>query len=213
MTRVWKRHGLVLLALVALVVAAGLAAGCGDSDDASTDTTTTTEAASNADGSPTTTEIVISQTEETLVIDGATQEEYEASLADLEEAVAAAPNNLQVLQEMAVAQFQTGRLEEAVATYEKMLEIDDDAFTRNNYANVLREMGKVEEAKALYEQAMATEPSLIHPYVNLAYILLDEDDVAGALEILRTGLDKVTGEDKTSIQSLIDQLTRKTTTT
>lgn len=212
---IWRRRGLVFLALIVLAATAGLFAGCGDSDEAAgdpTDTTTTTEATESAGGSATT-EVVMSQTEETLVVGGSSKEEYEASLAGLEAAVAAAPNNLDLLQKLAVAQFQTGRLEEAAATYEKMLEIKDDAFTRNNYANVLRDLGKTEEAKALYEEAMAADPTLVHPYVNLAHLLIDEGDGQGALELLTSALDKVTGDDKTSIQSFIDRLTQATTTT
>lgn len=215
MLTTWRRRGVVFLALIALVVATGLCAGCGDSDEASndeTDTTTTTEA-TVAGGSTMTTEIDVTGTGETLVVDGASKEEYEASLADLEAVVAAAPNNLELLQELAIAQFQTGRLEEAAATYEKMLEIKDDAFTRNNYANVLRDMGRTEEAKTLYEEAMAADPTLVHPYVNLAHLLIDEGDGQGALEFLTSALDKVTGEDKTSIQSFIDRLTQATATT
>ena len=212
MIKILRRRGLVLLALLALIAVAGLSAACDDSEDASTDTTTTTDAA-GVDGSTTTAETIGARTEETLVVGGESKEEYEASLPDLEAAVAATPDDLDKLQELAIAQFQTGRLSDAAATYQKMLAIEDNAFTRNNLANVLRDMGDTEKAKALYQEALTADPTLVHPYVNLAHLLLDEGDGQGALELLQSGLEKVTGDDKKSIQSFIDRLTQSTATT
>lgn len=212
MIEILRRRGLVLLALIALFAVAGLSAACDDSEDASTDTTTTTEAA-GVGGSTTTAETIGAGTQETLVVGGESKEEYEASLPDLEAAVAAAPDDLDKLQELAIAQFQTGRLSDAAATYEKMLAIEDNAFTRNNLANVMRDMGDTEKAKALYQEALTADPTLVHPYVNLAHLLLDEGDGQGALELLLSGLEKVTGDDKKSIQSFIDRLTQSTATT
>lgn len=216
MIKILRQRGLLLVALIALVAVAGLSAACSDSEDASTDTTTTTITISVEDSattkttggedSATTTEILGATTEETLVVGGESKETYEASLPDLEAAVAAAPDDLDKLQKLAVAQYQTGRLSDAASTYRKMLAIEDNAFTRNNLANVLRDMGDMEEAKTLYREALATDPTLVHPYVNLAHILLDEGDGRGALELLQSGLEKVTGDDKTSIQSFIDRL-------
>lgn len=212
MIEILRRRGLLAVALIALMAVAALFAACGDSDDASTDTTTTTEAVDGG-GATATTEAVISSSGSTIVVDGKTQEEYETSLADLEAAVTAAPDDLDKLQELAIAQFQTGRLSDAATTYQKMLDIKDDAFTRNNLANVLREMGETEKAKILYRQAIDADPTLVHPYVNLAHLLINEGDGQGALELLRSGLEKVTGDDKISIQSFIDRLTQPTTTT
>lgn len=210
MIKILRRRGLLLAALIALVAVAGLSAACSDSEGAPTDTTTITI---RVEDSATTTETISATTGETLVLGGESKEEYETSLPDLEAAVAAAPDDLDKLQKLAVAQYQTGRLSDAASTYRKMLAIEDNAFTRNNLANVLRDMGDMEEAKTLYREALAADPTLVHPYVNLAHILLDEGDDRGALDLLQSGMEKVTGDDKTSIQSFIDRLTQSTTTT
>jgi tetratricopeptide (TPR) repeat protein len=200
--RLWRR-GVLILALIAVLSLAGLTLACTDSN---TDDETTTTAAGS--GGATTTVSV-----QPVVIGGQTPEEYEAALPELEKAAEADPENLEILQELAVAQFQLKKYEEAAATYEKMLAIKDDAFTHNNYGNVLRNWGKIEEAKAQYRQAIAGDPSLGFSYVNLALILDQEGDSQEAVELLQTGLDKVGEEDKASLESLLERLTAPTTTT
>jgi tetratricopeptide (TPR) repeat protein len=200
--RLWRR-GVLILALIAVLSLAGLTLACTDSN---TDDETTTTAAGS--GGATTTVSV-----QPVVIGGQTPEEYEAALPELEKAAEADPENLEILQELAVAQFQLKKYEEAAATYEKMLAIKDDAFTHNNYGNVLRNWGKIEEAKAQYRQAIAGDPSLGFSYVNLALILDQESDSQEAVELLQTGLDKVGEEDKASLESLLERLTAPTTTT
>jgi tetratricopeptide (TPR) repeat protein len=197
-----KRNGLVVLALIAVVSLATVTVSCGGSEENEATTTTVSDSTTEARGTVST---------EVLVVGGSTPEEYEASLPGLEAEVEAAPENLDVLQELAIAQFQTGRYEEAAATYEKMLAIKDDAFTRNNYANVLRNWEKIDEAKAQYQQAIATDPTLAVAYVNLAVVLSQQGDNAGALDILESGLKKVAEEDKASLESLVGRLTSTTT--
>lgn len=204
-----RRRGRRGPGIVILFIAAFLAVslvGCGDSetDEPTTDSTTKSNVTT---GSSTVTSL------ETLVVGGMSKEEYEAALPDLEEAVAADPNDLKALEDLAVAQFQTGRYEEAAATYEKMLAIKDDAFMRNNYANVLREWGKTDEAEAQYRKAIEADPTLVFPYVNLAILLSKQGDNAGALALLESGVDKVKEDDKASVESLIEKLKAATTTT
>jgi tetratricopeptide (TPR) repeat protein len=200
----WRLRGaLVLFAATVLMVAV---VGCGES---ATDQETTTSATKSVDttGGGTVTSV------QTVVVGGDTAEEYEAALPDLEAAVAANQDDLKALEDLAVAQYQTGRYEEAAATYEKMLAIGDDAFMRNNYANVLRDWGKTDEAEAQYRKAIDTDPSLAFAYSNLAILLSKQGDNEGALALLESGLDKVPGENKTSIEGLIERLTAATTTT
>ncbi len=133
------RRALLLFALAMLMVSAF---GCGGPEAG--DEPTTKPDAPTASSIPTTVQ--------TLVVDGDTSEEYEAALPSLEAAVAADENDLAALQDLAVAQFQTGRYEEAAATYERMLAIQENAFVRNNYANVLRDWGKTDEAEKQYRK-------------------------------------------------------------
>lgn len=194
------RRALLLFALAMLMVSAF---GCGGPEAG--DEPTTKPDAPTASSIPTTVQ--------TLVVDGDTSEEYEAALPSLEAAVAADENDLAALQDLAVAQFQTGRYEEAAATYERMLAIQENAFVRNNYANVLRDWGKTDEAEKQYRKAIDLDPTLTFPYVNLASVLSKQDDIAGAIAVLESGIKKVSDEDKESFESLIERLKKATTTT
>lgn len=200
---------LILLAILALLLA-----GCGRSEDETSSTSEISSATSSTnDGDEAAASDSTTVSTETIVVGGSTREEYEAALPELEQAVESNDQDIDALQELAIAQFWTERYEEAAATYEKMLQIEDDPFTRNNYANVLRKWGKTDEAKAQYEQALAADPTLTVAYINLAILLSQQGDNPGALEILKSGLEKVKEEDKTSLQTYIDELTSTTTTT
>ena len=58
--------------------------------------------------------------------------------------------------------------------YEQMLKLGEDPMLRNNYGNMLRDLGKTEEAKAAYRKALEEDPKLVVAYVNLAALLATE---------------------------------------
>lgn len=208
----WLRKGrLVILVLAVLAATALLATGCSSEDDT---TTTTAAESSNTTLAGSVTSVTVGSDEpERLVVGGKTVEEYEAALPDLEKAVKAAPDDLTVLQELAIAQYNTGRYEEAAATYQKMLQLKDDAFTHNNYGNVLRDWKKLDEAKAEYEKAISSDPTLVTAYVNLASVLAAGGSVSEAVAVLDRGLAAITGEDKERLETFKQKLTEATTTT
>jgi len=190
-----RKVGLPTLVLAAFAVLALIAVGCSSADES---TTTSAETGTTA---------------QRLVVGGKTVEEYEAALPDLQQAVEAAPDDLAALQELAIAQYNTARYEEAAATYQKMLELKDDAFTRNNYGNVLRDWKKLDEAKTEYEKAISADPTLVTAYVNLATVLAAEGNTSEAVAVLERGLAAVTGEDRTRLEAFKDRLTGATSTT
>ncbi len=212
MTTATRRSVAAILVLTVLAVTALLAVGCSSSDDDTATTTASVSSDTTQAGSATTATSAPGQPER-LVVGGKTTEEYEAALPDLEKAVDAAPADLNALQELAIAQYNTARYEEAVSTYQKMLQLKDDAFTHNNYGNVLRDWKKIDEAKAEYEKAISADPSLATAYVNLASVLASEGNVTAAIEVLEQGLGVITGEDKTPLESFKEKLTAATTTT
>jgi Tfp pilus assembly protein PilF len=209
-----KALPVAVLTLILLVALAGLLAACSGNEPTTTTTGSTTGSTSAASTTSTSiaTNAPTSIINQTIVVGGSSAEEYESALPDLQKAVDAAPTDLTALQNLAVAQMQSAHLDEAAATYEKMLAIKDDAFTRNNYANVLKKLGKTDEAKAQYQKAIETDPTLAVAYINLAVLLSEQKDNAGALKVLKSGLDKVTGDDKKSLQSYIDELNSPSTT-
>ena len=148
-----------------------------------------------------------------VVVGGKTVEEYEAALPDLEKAAADNPTDLAALQELAIAQYVTNRLDEAAATYVKMLALKEDAFTRNNYANVLRDAGKTDQAKNEYEKAIATDATLAVAYINLASVVAKEGKISEAEKVIDRGIAATSGEDKADLQSYKETLQALTTTT
>ena len=155
---------LAALALVALV--ALIAPGCAGTNENGATTTTVASTATTANTS--------SSGPERLVVGGKMPEEYAAALPELEKAVAAKPTDLAALQQLAIAQYNTGKYEQAATTYQKMLQLKDDAFTHNNYGNVLRDWKKLDEAKAEYEKAISGDAKLTTAYINLASVLAAE---------------------------------------
>ncbi len=197
-----RKGGLPILVLVALAAIAPLFVACSSADES---TTTSAASTTGITGSP--------SEPQRLVVGGKTAEEYEAALPDLERAVEAAPEDLTALQELAIAQYNTGRYEAAATTYQTMLELKDDAFTRNNYGNVLRDWKKLDEAKVEYEKAISTDPTLATAYVNLASVLAAEGNTSEAVAVLDRGLAVMTGDDKERLESFKERLAAATTTT
>ena len=62
-----------------------------------------------------------------------------------------------------------GRLDEAIAEYQKALKIEpDDADAHNNLGVVLRSRGRVDEAIAEYRKALEIEPHNASAIITLA---------------------------------------------
>jgi tetratricopeptide (TPR) repeat protein len=208
---------LVALALVTLLLLGLVAPGCSGTDENGATTTTVASTATTAQtgssGSTTTTAQTGSSNPERLIVGGKTAEEYAAALPELEKAAAAKPTDLAALQELAIAQYNTGKYEQAATTYQKMLQLKDDALTHNNYANVLRDWKKLDEAKAEYEKAISGDAKLITAYVNLVAVLEAQGNISGAIEVLDRGLQVMTGSDKTRLETYKAKLSGTSTTT
>lgn len=212
------RKAKTIAAAAVMIGAVALAAGCSDSGattttgstDASTNTsgpvvTGLTPPTSTGDGVTTTTgtDTVSTVTSTTVfVLGGKSRDEYETSLPDLEKKVESAPKDLEALQELAIAQYQTERYGDAAKTYDLMLAIKDDALTRNNKANVLRDWGKTDDAKAEYEKALTLDPTLAVAYVNLSAVYLREQDTTKAIATLDRGIAKTTGDDQQRLKDI-----------
>jgi predicted negative regulator of RcsB-dependent stress response len=224
MTKTAARIELVVLAAITFAAVSLLVTACSNSGDQVTTTSTaassttvsstaaSSTAVSSAAASSTTTLPASSDGSQPPIVGGSTPEEYEAALPNLEKAVEAAPDDLVALQQLAIAQYNTHRYDEAAATYEKMLKLKDDAFTRNNYANVLRDAGKTEQAKGEYLKAIGADATLTIAYLNLAVILAKEKNIDEAIRVLDRGIGATTGDDQTRLKSYKETLSASTTT-
>ena len=75
-----------------------------------------------------------------------------------------------------------GRLDEAIAHYQKGLELQpDDAFAHNNFGNALHQKGQIKEALAQYRKALELQPSLAWANCNLGAIFLQQGQVDEAI--------------------------------
>jgi Flp pilus assembly protein TadD len=191
---------LILVVALALTVA-----GCSGSSDTGAGVTTTTAAATTsatAAGATTSTDPGIASVggANRVIVGGKSQQDYEASIPQLQKAVEANPTDLSALQELAVAQYNADKLEDAAATYQKMLAIKDDPTVHNNYGNVLRDLKKVDEAMAEYRKALAGNPALFTAYINLAAMYVAQKNVAEAEKLLDQGIAHTTGADQESLK-------------
>ena len=188
------------MVVIVLAALAGIMAACGDGE---TDTTATTS--SSVSASPTT-DGTATASDERVVVGGKTAEEYAAMAPELQAALETDPDNLETLQQLAIAQYNTGAYEEAAATYEKMLALEDTAFARNNYANVLRDWGKTDDAIASYETSISMDATLVTPHINLASVLARQQKVQEAITILENALAAVSTEDRAQVETYLEQL-------
>jgi predicted Zn-dependent protease len=185
-----RKYPFALVGVLLLVLAF---TACSDGEDGG-DAAVTTTAPEQEGSAPVTTR--------SAVVGGKTAEEYEQSIGDIENQLSSSPKDVELLTELAVAQYQTGRYEEAAETYEKMLGIDDQPIRRNNYANVLRDANLKEEAEEQYEKALEVDPALTVAYINLASMLFYDDKKQEALAVLDTGIENTTGEDQERLKTI-----------
>lgn len=115
------------------------------------------------------------------------EKEWRALLPRLEEAARAAPDNATTQRRLAIALHNLGRLDDARSIYEALLTAGEDAIVRNRLGNVLRDQGDLEGAEEAYRRALADDPTLPSPYVNLAELLSRSGRTGEALRLLAEG--------------------------
>ncbi|MFQ5970910.1 MAG: tetratricopeptide repeat protein [Alphaproteobacteria bacterium] len=78
----------------------------------------------------------------------------------------------------------------AEVLYQRFLDLErSDATARFNLANVLRELGRPQEAEASLKEALAYDPNFAEAWYNLADLAENADDVATAKAYLEKALD------------------------
>jgi tetratricopeptide (TPR) repeat protein len=127
-------------------------------------------------------------------------EDWEALLPRLQAVVDAAPDDINAQRKLALAYHNLGRLEEAAAIYERILAIAEDAVLRDRLGNVLRDQGDLGGAEAAYRRAIADDPTLAPPYLNLAELLWRQGRDEQALAVIDEGLAAVPEENHASLE-------------
>lgn len=208
------------LALGATVVGVALTfaiVGCTNSKES---TTSGAGGATTASGTETAggTSVVTGQSTGTSIIQtvpvgGKSQDQYEKDLPGLQEKTKAAPSDLTALQDLAIAQYQTQRFDEAIATYQQMIKVKNEPVYHNNLGNVLRDAGRAAEAIKEYRAAIAADPLLVVAYVNLGTLQLNQGAVVDGTKTLDAGIAKTTGEDQQRLKDVKAALLKPKTTT
>ncbi len=113
---------------------------------------------------------------------------------------------------LALALYNLGHLEKTQAIYENLLRTKDDAAVRNRLGNIQRDRGDLKGAEAAYRLAMAKDPTLPAPYVNLAEILWRTHRDTEAEAVLRQGIGIVAPEAKTGLELALGYLSARART-
>jgi spermidine synthase/tetratricopeptide (TPR) repeat protein len=87
------------------------------------------------------------------------RKQYEAGRLEIQKALEGMPGDLDLMEALAYTWVMQGRMERAGDLYREVLEVEPDRFgALNNYATVLAEQGKLEEAVAAWTRALALSP-------------------------------------------------------
>jgi tetratricopeptide (TPR) repeat protein len=128
------------------------------------------------------------------------EKEWAALLPELQDLIAANPNDVNAQRKLALAYYNLGRLDEASAIYERLLTAKEDPVLRNRLGNTLRDLGDPAAAETAYRQAISDDPALAPPYLNLAELLWRQGRDTEALAVLDRGLAKVPEESRIALQ-------------
>ncbi len=114
------------------------------------------------------------------------QRQVKAALAEAQDAAAAIPDNVRVLDALGRMQVADGNLQQALSTFKRITTIDgNSAMAYTRMAEVHRAEGNRGAAVANLRRAVEIDPRLKAARINLVEILVDEKRSKEALEIAR----------------------------
>jgi len=113
------------------------------------------------------------------------QGEYDRALQAFTGLLDKFPDNLLILGEIAETQAWHESYSQSVATYRKILKIEDSIPTRLKYAEVLAWAGRYEEAKTEYQKILSVEPGQFGAKLGLAEVFAIENNYTKALQIYK----------------------------
>ncbi len=115
--------------------------------------------------------------------------QFELAEKLLKKAVKAKPENINYLQNLAIAKYNLKDYQGAIRNYERIIKINSkDAFSYNGLGNIYRDLGQKEIAKENYKKAIKVDPRFTVAYSNLALLLDEEGKKEEAVKILEEGI-------------------------
>ncbi len=110
--------------------------------------------------------------------------------AYLEEAFAAEPKNVEVLNKLAFVTAKSGERIKAIELYEESLELDEnDDLTHNAIASLYREEHAYERAQDHYRKAIEIDDAYPQTFYNYANLLVDMDEIGEARVMYKRALE------------------------
>ncbi len=112
--------------------------------------------------------------------------QYEAAAKLLESLIAKSPESLVLHEDLGMAYMSLNRLDEALRAFEaSLLHVPDDPDRMWGHAEVLRRLGRLDEAIAGFQQATVRWPSLGEAYLGLSLCYVARNEFAQAYEPAR----------------------------
>jgi len=109
--------------------------------------------------------------------------QYKAAATVLEGLIARSPESYVLHEDLGMAYLSLNRLDEALHSYEtSLLHVPDDPDRMWGHAEVLRRLGRLDEAIAAFQQATVRWTSLGEAYLGLALCHVSRNDFAQAYE-------------------------------
>ena len=122
-------------------------------------------------------------------VTAARNEVYRSTLALWTDTAAKRPGNARAHMELGVALQEAGRSAEAVPEFEEALRLQADyPKARNNYANALIAVGRLDDARAQYEIVIRQLPERAEPWHGLGIVMLNEQKWPEAIACFETAL-------------------------
>jgi predicted Zn-dependent protease len=132
----------------------------------------------------------------------ASPEEWKKTLAAIESLLENDAQNRELLAAKALALYNLGRLDDARSLLDDLLAKSENAQLRARLGNILRDRGDLVGAEAAYRRALAEDPKLPGPYVDLAELRWRQGRPQDALDLLATGLRTVAVSDRGLLETV-----------
>jgi len=116
-------------------------------------------------------------------------EDPRRSLERIRESLKQKPGDLNLLTEMGVSLYRLGRVDSALALWNRVLEIDSTLVdARLNLAGHLSQVGDLDSAQAVLQAVLESDSTRLEAMVNLADVFMMKGDTARALFYCRRAL-------------------------
>jgi tetratricopeptide (TPR) repeat protein len=104
--------------------------------------------------------------------------DYDAARSAYAAALAADPAHVPALHNRGLLELETGEPQRAAASFERACALRPSAQSLAALGHALRDLGRIDEACAVYRRALATDPDCGDARINLSYALLMRGDLA-----------------------------------